>query len=192
MANRERTNQIILKVILTGLMMAMITVVTMIIPIPIPFTSGYIHLGDAVIFLSILILGWKYGAVSAGVGSALADIFVGFTVWAPWTLCIKGGMAVIMGIFIEKSLKRKGKNILGVPVYQQIGMIFAGLFMVIGYYIAEGVIYGNFIAATLAIPWNIGQFTVGLVIASLISSKLYKSPAKKFFTYKPNEIEKSE
>lgn len=180
MANREKTD----KIILAGLMMAMITIVTMITPIPIPFTSGYIHLGDAIIFLSVLILGWKYGAIAAGVGSALADIFVGFAVWAPWTLFIKGGMAIIMGIFIAKSMHSHGKQILGVPLYQQIGMILAGAFMVIGYYIAEGVIYGNFIAAALGIPWNIGQFVVGLIIASLIASILYKSPANKFFTYK--------
>ena len=138
-----------------------------------------------IIFLSVLILGWKYGAIAAGVGSALADIFVGFAVWAPWTLCIKGGMAIIMGVFIAKSMHSHGKTIFGIPVYQQIGMVLAGVFMVIGYYIAEGLIYGNFITAALGIPWNIGQFVVGLVIASLIASVLYKSPANKFFTYKP-------
>lgn len=180
MANSEKTN----KIILAGLMMAMITVVTMIIPIPIPFTTGYVNLGDAIIFLSVLILGWKYGAVAAGVGSALADIFVGAAIWAPWTLCIKGGMAIIMGLFIAKTMHRNGKQILGIPVYQQLGMVLAGLFMVIGYYIAEGVIYGNFLAAALGIPWNIGQFVVGIVIATLIATALYKTPAQKLFTYK--------
>jgi len=176
-----------LKIIMTGLMMAMITVVTAILPIPIPFGPGYVHLGDAVIFLSVLILGWKYGAVAAGVGSALADVILSYVIWAPWTLCVKGLMAVIMGLFISLSMKRQGKKIFGVPVYQMIGMILGGLEMVIGYYFAEGVIYGNFAAPVLSIPWNIMQFVVGLVIASIVAAMLYKTPAKKFFAYAPIE-----
>ncbi len=179
--NREKTTRIIL----AGLMMAMIVVATMLIVIPSPFTSGYIHLGDAIIFLSVLILGWKYGAVAAGAGSALADILVGYAVWAPWTLCIKGGMGAIMGLFILKAMQKPGRSLLGVPIYQLIGMILAGCFMVLGYYVAEGVIYGNFIVAALGIPWNIVQFSVGTVIAVILAAALYKTPAKKFFAFRP-------
>lgn len=179
--NREKTTIIIL----TGLMMAMIVVATMLIVIPSPFTGGYIHLGDAIIFLSVLILGWRYGAIAAGVGSALADLLVGYAVWAPWTLFIKGIMAAVMGIFILKAMQKQGRSILGVPVYQLIGMILAGCFMVAGYYVAEGVIYGNFIAAVMGIPFNIVQFSVGTVIATILAAALYKTPARKFFTYQP-------
>lgn len=180
-ANKDKTT----KIILTGLMMAMIVVATMLIVIPIPFAGGYIHLGDAIIFLSVLILGWKYGAVAAGAGSALADIFVGYSVWAPWTLCIKGAMAVVMGLFLAKAMNKPGKNILGIPVYQLVGMILAGFFMAVGYYVAEGVIYGNFIVAALGIPWNIAQFSVGVVIAGILAAALYKTPARELFVYRP-------
>ncbi len=166
-------------------MMAMIVVATMLIVIPSPFTGGYIHLGDAIIFLSVLILGWRYGAIAAGVGSALADLLVGYAVWAPWTLFIKGIMAAVMGLFILKAMQKQGRNILGVPVYQLIGMILSGCFMVAGYYVAEGVIYGNFIAAVMGIPFNIVQFSVGTVIATILAAALYKTPARKFFTYQP-------
>ncbi|HYE67721.1 MAG TPA: ECF transporter S component [Anaerovoracaceae bacterium] len=181
MTNRDKTT----KIILTGLMMAMIVVATMLIVIPSPFTGGYIHLGDAIIFLSVLILGWRYGAIAAGVGSALADLLVGYAVWAPWTLFIKGFMGAVMGLFILKAMQKQGKSILGVPVYQLIGMILAGCFMVAGYYVAEGVIYGNFIAAVMGIPFNIVQFSVGTVIATILAAALYKTPARKFFTYQP-------
>ena len=80
------------KVVLTALMMCLIILATMLIKIPIPFTQGYVHLGDAMIFLSVLILGWKSGIVAAGVGSMLGDIIGGAAAWAPWTLVIKGGM----------------------------------------------------------------------------------------------------
>lgn len=165
--------------------MAMIVVATMLIVIPTPFTNGYIHLGDAVIFLSVLILGWKRGAVAAGVGSALADLLVGYAVWAPWTLVIKGAMGAVMGLFILKAMQKPGKSILGVPVYQLFGMILAGIFMAAGYFIAGGVIYGNYIASAMGIPWNIVQFGVGLVIASILAAALYKTSAKPLFTYQP-------
>ncbi|MBR0597945.1 ECF transporter S component [Sinanaerobacter chloroacetimidivorans] len=185
METKINTNNKVNQLVLTGLMIAMVAVVTAAIPIPAPFTSGYVHLGDAVIFLSVLLLGWRYGAVAAGVGSALADIFTGYAFWAPWTLFIKAGMAIIMGLFIAKSMEKQGKSIFGVPVYQMIGMLLGGIFMAAGYYIAQGIMYGNFIAAALGIPWNIAQFVVGLVIATLISGALYKSPADKLFAYRP-------
>lgn len=179
--NKDKTT----KVILTGLMMAMIVVATILIIIPVPFGNGYIHLGDAIIFLSVLVLGWKYGAVAAGFGSALADILVGYAIWAPWTLFVKGAMAAVMGLFILGALHKKGRNILGVSIYYFIGMILAGCIMAAGYYVAEGVIYGNFIVAALGIPWNIVQFGTGSVLAVLLAAALYKTPAKRFFTYSP-------
>lgn len=173
------------KIILTGLMMALIIVATMLIVIPIPFAGGYIHLGDTIIFLSVLILGWKYGAAAAGIGSALADILLSFVIWSPWTLVVKGIMAAIMGIFIQKAVKKPGISIFGFPLYYLIGMILGGFFMVVGYYFAEGVIYGNFIAAALSIPWNIVQFSSGAVLASVLAGALYRTPAKKWFTIPP-------
>ena len=74
------------KLTLTGLMTAAVTVATIAIIIPVPYTGGYIHAGDSMIFLSVLLLGWKRGAFAAGVGSALADILSGYTMWAPATL----------------------------------------------------------------------------------------------------------
>ncbi|MGI6732116.1 MAG: ECF transporter S component [Anaerovoracaceae bacterium] len=179
MSNQEKTNRIIL----TGVMMALIIVATMLIRIPIPFSSGYVHLGDAMVFLSVLILGWRYAAIAAGIGSLLADVMVGAAIWAPWTLVIKACMAIIMGMFIKKAMKGNAGTLFGMPLYHLVGMIFAGIFMVAGYYLAEGVIYGNFVVPVLSIPWNVGQFIVGLGVASIVSSALIKTPARKFFTY---------
>ena len=86
------------KIVMTALMMCLIMVATMFIRIPIPGTQGYVHLGDAMIFLSVLILGWKYGALAAAFGSMLADIIGGFAMWAPWSFAIKGIMALILGL----------------------------------------------------------------------------------------------
>ncbi len=188
MTNKEKTT----KIILTGLMMALIVVATMLIIIPVPFGNGYIHLGDAMIFLSVLILGWRYGAIAAGFGSALADILVGYAIWSPWTLFVKGIMAAVMGLFIARAMRKPGRSVLGMPLYQLVGMILGGLEMVAGYYVAEGVIYGNFVSAALGIPWNIVQFGAGAVLATLLSAALYKTPARKFFTYQPESSPEAE
>jgi uncharacterized membrane protein len=172
--------------VLSAIMMCLITIATMFIRVPIPFTQGYAHLGDAMIFLSVLILGWRYGAVVAGVGSMLADILGGFAVWAPWTLIIKSVMAVLMGVFIAWALKKQRGH--GFLLFVEVlGMVVAGLWMIAGYYVAEGLIYGNWATAALAIPWNIGQFVVGMVVAISLAVALYKTSAAKFFTYRLNE-----
>jgi len=53
-------------------------------------------------------------------------------------------------------------------------MTCGGLFMVFGYFIAERVIYGTWAVAALGIPWNIGQFAVGIAVALAITSALKK------------------
>ena len=171
-------------VVMSALMIAIITVSVMFIKVPIPFTQGYVHLGDAMIFMAVLVLGWKNGAIAAAVGAALGDILGGFPVWAPWTFAIKGVMAIILGLMIGHALKKKWVMIGKMPLGAIVGMLVAGIVMVIGYFAAEGIMYGNWQVAMLGIPWNIGQFVVGLIIAWILTVALMKTPAKKFFAYK--------
>ena len=173
----------IIKLVFTGIMMCLIIIATMFIRVPIPFTQGYVHLGDAMIFLSVLVLGWRYGAVAAGIGSALGDILGGYAVWAPWTLCVKAGMAVIMGLFIANALKKE-RSARFFLLVEFIGMALAGIWMCAGYYVAEAVIYGNWATPALAVPWNVGQFVVGMAIAISLAAALYKTSAAKHFTYR--------
>ena len=171
-------------VVMTALMTAVITVSIMFLKIPIPLTQGYVHLGDAMIFMAVLILGWKHGAIAAAVGGALGDILGGFPVWAPWTFAIKGIMAIILGLMIGQALKRKWIMLGKVPLGALVGMVLSGVFMTGGYFFAEGVMYHSWAAAALGIPWNVGQFMVGLLIAWALTTALLKTPAKKFFAYK--------
>lgn len=176
------------KIVMTALMMCLIMVATMFIRIPIPGTQGYVHLGDAMIFLSVLILGWKYGALAAAFGSMLADIIGGFAMWAPWSFAIKGIMALILGLIVMKFAgggESSGKRFMGVEIA---AMVIAGAFMAAAYYVAEGVMYGNWLAPILGVPWNIGQFVAGMVISVLISTALCKTPARTYFTYSQKPV----
>ena len=178
-----QTNKHITKIVLSALMMCVIMVAIMFIKIPIPFTQGYVHPGDAMIFLAVLVLGWKYGAAAAAFGGMLGDVMGGFAAWAPWTFCIKGMMAMILGLVIELAMKkeRSRRFVMAVMI---VGMVIAGAFMTVGYYAAEGIMYGNWVVPVMGIPWNIGQFAVGMVLALVLAEALCKTPAKKYFTYR--------
>ena len=170
--------------VMSALMVAIITVSIMFIKLPIPFTQGYVHLGDAMIFMSVMILGWKHSAIAAAIGGALGDILGGFAMWAPWTFCLKGIMALILGIMLSYALKKQWVMIGRMPLGGVLGMIAGGVVMVAGYYAAEGIMYGNWAVAALGIPWNIGQFVVGMIIAWALTMALTKTSAKKFFAYR--------
>ncbi len=174
MTTAEKTN----KLVMTALMMCMIIVLTMFVKVPIPLTQGYVHLGDAMIFISVMLLGWKYGAAASAIGSAMADIFCGVAMWAPWTLVIKFIMALVMG----KILEYGGTSIS--KIREIIAMALGGLLMTAGYFVAEGIMYGNWAVAALGIPWNVGQFAVGMVIAVALSVALCKTSAGRMFTYR--------
>ena len=53
-----------------------------------------------------------------------------------------------------------------------LGMLLGGLWMVIGYYVAAGIMYGSMIAPLYSIPWNIAQFAGGMVLAYLAINAL--------------------
>ena len=158
--------------VVTSLMMGLIIVCTMFIKIPIPLTTGYVHLGDAMIYLSVLLLGWRYSALAAAFGSTLGDLLSGFAMWAPWTFAIKGGMALIAGVIIFSFSRNNRKPTLANNLT---AMIPAGIFMVVGYFVAEGIMYGNWIAPWIGVPWNIGQFVLGILLAVVIQKALGKT-----------------
>lgn len=175
-------------IVMTAMMTCLVLLTTYTFKIPTPF-QGYVHLGDAMIFLSVLVVGRKNGAVAAAFGSALADLLGGYVAFAPWTFVIKGLMALVMGWFIDFMTKKQSKSlkVCGVPLIEIVGMVIAGAVMVLGYGVADAVLAGNIMTGILSMPANCGQFAAGVVIASVLAAALYKTPAKKYFTYRLDE-----
>ena len=66
-------------------------------------SSGYFNLGEAFVYLGALIGGPIVGAVAGGFGSALADIFSGFGLYAPGTFIIKGLEGFFVGYLFHKT-----------------------------------------------------------------------------------------
>lgn len=143
------------KIALYGVLMALTVIMTMVIQIPLPASAGYLNLGDMVIFLTAIILGKKAGFLVGGIGSALADILLGWGFYAPITLVAKGLEGYVAGWLLETSWGEK---------YPILPTLIGGVVMAVGYYSAEIFMYGAG-AALVNLPANIGQGAFGAIVA---------------------------
>ena len=151
-----------------SLIAALVCVATMVIKIPSPL-KGYINLGDCVVLLSGWMLSPEYAFLAAGIGSALADLFSGYLVYAPATFIIKGLMALI-ALYGFKLLNKKFGNI----VCRISSGIVAEIIMVLGYYVFEGFMYG-FGPSAVNIPANSIQGVAGIIIGVMLIKIFEKS-----------------
>ncbi len=149
----------ILSASIIGIFAALICVLTMVISIPIPGTQGFINIGDAGVMIAGLMFGPIVGGISGGIGSGLADIFLGYTIYAPATLIIKGLEGFIVGI-IANPKKYSNFN------YRDfLAVIVGGFEMVFGYFLYETILFGFQSALFELILNGIIQFGLGAVIA---------------------------
>ena len=146
----------------------------------IPYINGNVlHMGDGFVFIGAIILGPVGGAISAAIGMSLFDVISGYAVWAPFTFVIKAVMAIIVGFLSNGLRSQEVKTSDWVKAI--IGMIIAASFMCAGYYVAEGLIYGNWQSPILSLPGNIAQSGLGVVVAILVTGALWKTPFKRDF-----------
>ena len=149
------------KIVMASMLASLCCVATMIIKIPSPL-KGYLNLGDCVVLLCGWLLSPAYGFLAAGFGSALADVFSGYIMYAPATFVIKGVMAAI-AYFCFNGMHNKFGNTLS----RIIGGALAELFMVLGYVVFEGFLYG-FIPSAVNIPANFIQGIAGFILGVVL------------------------
>jgi len=159
-------NQKLKLTVISALFAALVCVATMVVKIPTPL-NGYINLGDCVILVASFTLPCGYGFLAAGIGSALADILSGYTAYAPATFVIKGLMVLVVYL-ITRILKSKNLNLIKV-----LSGVLAELWMVLGYYIFEGFMYG-FKPSLANIPMNLIQGVAGFTLAVILIKVLEK------------------
>lgn len=149
----------------TALFTALVYVFTAFINIRLPIAAngGLVHLGNVPLFLCAIIFGKKTGAIAGGIGMALFDLLSGWTAWAPFTLVIVALMGYAVGAITEKH-KGLGFDVLAIFV--------ACIIKVAGYYVAEGILYGNWVAPVTSIPGNLVQIGVAAVIVLIVVEKL--------------------
>ncbi|MBQ9563819.1 MAG: ECF transporter S component [Lachnospiraceae bacterium] len=152
----------------TAMLAALTCVATMILQVPSP-VSGYVNLGDAMVILSAVFLGPLRGALAAGAGSALADLLLSYAHYAPGTLIIKGLAALAAGL-IFRAFPHHSKKTLAVLLAGAGSLVI----VVCGYFLYASIFLGKGAAAVTAIPGNVIQGALGIVISSLLYPLLRK------------------
>lgn len=200
------------------------------------------------VYITALLFGPLVGAFAGGVGSTLADIFLGYPYYAPATLIVKACEGAVVGVLAQRRLKFSSKLqwkvftvtfgliagvllgaigslyysgsvelYIGFPPSESptlnlfvpeefwyalgglvvllvglMGFVFepefgwliittliGGSVMVIGYFIYQllflGPLFGYYVVAIAEIPVNIGQMTIGLIVALPIVRAIWRS-----------------
>ena len=158
--------------LITAAMMAALTCVATLV-IQFPTVAGYTNLGDVFVLLSAFLLGPVYGAAAGGLGSALADLLSGYGYYAPGTLLIKGGSALLAALLLRRLYRRGGE-----PTGLRLALcaLPGELWMIAGYFAYKALILGRGLAAAASIPNNCVQGLVGIVLSVLLFRLLSRAP----------------
>lgn len=152
----------------TGLFAAMITIMTAwLFHIPYGANGGYIHFGDALIYLAAVLLPRPYALAAAAIGGGLADLFTA-PAWAPATIVIKMLITLPFTSGENRILARRNA----------VAVIFAGLISAAGYYLAEGILFGSFIAPIASLTGSAIQSGGSAVIFLVLAASLDRTHIK--------------
>lgn len=167
------------KIVLTGLLAAMVAVATGLLPFNI-VGGGYIHLGDTVIYLAAALLPMPYAMAAAAIGAGVADLLVA-PMWAPFTVVIKALM--VLAFTSKKERFLCGRNALAT--------VISGVVCVVGYFGAEMMILclsgsslgAAFGASLLSAPFNgiqaVASCICFLVLAAALDRLQFKQRLQK-------------
>jgi uncharacterized membrane protein len=134
------------------------------IRLPIAANGGLVHLGNVPLFVAAILFGKRTGMIAGGVGMALFDLLSGWTLWAPFTLVIKGVEGLLAGYLLTKTTKSVPRILI---------LCLAALVMALGYLAVECVLYTPPVAL-LSLPGNLMQGAFSVVLAGLLEKTLKK------------------
>jgi energy-coupling factor transport system substrate-specific component len=150
----------------TGVMLAVTFVMTRSVTISIG-PGGFVHMGDIAIFVTAFLFGPVVALIAGGLGTALADVSLGYGAWAPGTLVIHGLQGFAAGLIAWRGDVRR----------MVIAAVVGGVILVVGYFlymlifIPAGLLDGEegktAFAVALAAVWpNTFQVGFGAIIGA--------------------------
>ena len=134
--------------------------------------GGYIHVGDAVIYVTAMLIGGPWAFISAAIGAACADIVSGFAVYAVPSAIIKILIAVPFVLISKKQSKL-------LSVRSAIFTIISGVITVLGYFAADLILYRE--GAIADLPANIIQAAGSAVVFIVLAFALDRAGIKQRF-----------
>jgi uncharacterized membrane protein len=155
--------------VVNGLAVALVFTAAMFVHVRVPIVGagGMIHLGDLPLFVFALLYGRRTGAFAGALGLALFDVLSGWAPWAPFTCVIAGGVGYAVGFVAEQN--KDGR----VGPYA-LSMLAANGITIAGYYVTEGLLYGNWLAPAGSVPVNLLQVTLAATLALPIAKRIKK------------------
>lgn len=152
----------------TGLFAAIITLMTAYIcHIPYGANGGYIHFGDALIYVAAVILPRPYAMAAAAIGGGLADLLTA-PMWAPATIIIK--MLITLPFTSKNGRMLNGRNI--------IAPFLAAFISATGYYLAQGILFGSWISVIVSFAGSAVQSGGSAVIFLVLAGAMDKAHIK--------------
>lgn len=157
------------KMTFAALFAAVIFVATAYLPrIPIG-GLGYVHLGDAFIYIAACFLPLPYAPVAAGIGGALADLVTGYAFYMPFTFVVKLCLALVFTCKKDTIINKK--NLLATLICVPITYF--------GYLIPDAILSASIATAAYYGLMNILQAVGSAVIFIIIGKVLDKVNFKK-------------
>lgn len=157
--------------VVTGIMAALITLMTAYIcHIPVGTNGGYVHFGDALIYLSAAILPKPYALAAAAIGGGLADLFTA-PMWLPATIVIK--MLIVLP-FTDHSQKI-------VSIRNVVAMVLAYFISGFGYFAAEYILFETISVFWISMLQSLVQSGGSAVFFIVFGMALDKTGFKKRF-----------
>lgn len=164
MNKRQQT----LKLTLTGVFAAMITIMTAYIcHVPYGANGGYIHFGDALIYVAAVFLPRPYAMAAAAIGGGMADLLTA-PLWAPATIMIK--MIITLPFTSKEGRILCPRNI--------IAPFLAALLSATGYYLAQGILFGSFVSVLASFAGSAVQSGGSAIIFLALAVALDKAHMK--------------
>ncbi len=144
------------KTVFIAMLTALTALATMFLKIPTGI-GGYMNLGDAVILAGGAVMG-PWMALAAAVGSASADLLLGYAAYMPATFVIKGLMGFLAGRRMPAVAGRRA-----IPI-----MALCEALMISGYFLFELAAFGAGYAVASVLP-NVLQGALSLLAAAALT-----------------------
>lgn len=160
-----------------GIFTALVCIATISFTVYVPSTKGFFNIGETMVYTAALLFGPLVGAFAGGVGSMLADVFLGYYYYAPATLVIKALEGLIVGF-----LSQKGQAFVKVYAKREwriftieMGVLVGMLVSLIGFLYYSGIVelYSGIVstenpASTFFIPVEF-WFGIGILAVFLVT-----------------------
>jgi len=171
---RSKEHRLIARMSAVAVFGALSFVLTAFCQIPYASGAGYFNFGDVIDLVGAILFGPVEGALIGIIGGTFSDLFLGYMIFAPWSILAKGLMGLISGLLYIVLKKHKLLRFISLFV----GATFEILVYMLCYYLNFGM------AGLLSSAFDCVQAYASALIASFLYFALEKAKINEIFAHK--------